>query len=225
MNLTPESAAARPNLFGIGIVALLHVLLGYALLSGLARKVVEVVRAPLETRLIDEIVPPPPPPPPPQVVPPPRMAPPPPAFVPPPEVAAPPQPQPTITTTPTEPPLAPVDTSPAAPVVEAPPAPPAPPPVAAAARIDVASCEKPEYPAAALRADASGVTKIRFGIDAAGRVVRAELESASGTSREHRLLDRSAIEALSQCRFKPGTDAAGQAVGSTAVVSYVWKTD
>lgn len=221
MNLTQGPAAARPNLIGIGTVALLHVLLGYALVSGLARKVVEVIQAPLETHLIDEVVPPPPPPPPPQVTPPPKMAPPPPAFVPPPEVTPPPQPQPTISTTSTEPPPAPVAITPAAPVVEAPPAPPR---AAVPARIDVASCDKPEYPDAALRANVTGVTKVRFAIDAEGRVVRAELESASGGTREHRLLDRSAIEALSQCRFKPGTDETGKAVGSSALVSYVWKT-
>jgi protein TonB len=224
MNLTQGPAAARPNLIGIGIVALLHVLLGYALVSGLARKVVEVIKAPLETHLIEEFKPPPPPPPPPQQTPAPKLAPPP-AFVPPPEVTPPPQPQPTITTTHAEPPPAPVTIAAAAPAVEAPPAPPAPPRAAVPARIDVASCEKPEYPAAALRADTTGVTKIRFAIDAEGRVVRADLESASGGSREHRLLDRSAVEALSRCRFKPGTDEAGMAVGSTAVVSYVWKTD
>ena len=227
MNLTQGPAAARPNLIGIGTVALLHVLLGYALVSGLARKVVEVIQAPLETHLIDEFVPPPPPPPPPQVTPPPKMAAPPPAFVPPPELTPPPQPQPqpTISTTSTEPPPVPVAITPAAPAVESPPAPPAPPRAAVPARIDIASCEKPEYPAAALQAAAAGMTKIRFAIDAAGRVVRAEIESASGATREHRLLDRSAVEALSQCRFKPGTDEAGQAVGSTALVSYVWKTN
>lgn len=224
MNLTQGPAAARPNLIGIGTVALLHVLLGYALVSGLARQVVEVIQAPLETHLIDEVVPPPPPPPP-QLTPPPKVALPPPAFVPPPEVAPPAQPQPTITTTTAEPPPAPVAIAAAAPAVDAPPAPPAPPRAAVPARIDIASCEKPEYPPAALRAAVVGVTKVRFAIDAAGRVVRAEIESASGATREHRLLDRSAVEALSHCRFKPGTDEAGQAVGSTAVVSYVWKTD
>lgn len=219
MNLTQGPAAARPNLTGIGIVALLHVLLGYALLSGLARQVVDVIKAPLETHLLEEVIPPPPPPP--QVAPPPKLAPPP-AFVPPAEVTPPPQQQPTITTTHSEPPAVPVAITPAAPAVEAPAAPPR---AAVPARIDVASCDKPDYPAAALRAGATGVTKVRFAIDAAGRVVQAELESASGASREHRLLDRSAVEALSQCRFKPGIDEAGRAVGSTAIVSYVWKTD
>ena len=223
MNLTPASTAERPNLAGIGIVALLHVLLGYALVSGLARQVVQVIKAPLETHLLDEVKPPPPPEPPPPA--PPQKVAPPPAFVPPAEVTPPPQVQPTISASVAEPPPAPVAITPAAPVVEAPPAPPSPPRAAVPARLEVASCEKPDYPAAALRAEATGVTKIRFAVDAQGHVVSAELDGASGATREHRLLDRSAIEALSRCRFKPGTDEAGRPVGSTAVVSYVWKTD
>ena len=44
-----------------------HVLIVYALVNGMAKKVVDVVRVPIETRLIEEIVEPPPPPPPPPV--------------------------------------------------------------------------------------------------------------------------------------------------------------
>jgi protein TonB len=91
--------------------------------------------------------------------------------------------------------------------------------------INVNSCEKPEYPAAALRAEATGTTKIRFTVDAAGKVSKAEIEKSAGPSREHRLLDRTAIDALSKCPFKPGTDENGQAVGATTVVEYVWKTE
>jgi protein TonB len=91
--------------------------------------------------------------------------------------------------------------------------------------INVNSCEKPEYPAAALRAEATGTTKIRFTVDASGKVSKAEVERSAGPSREHRLLDRTAIEALSKCPFKPGTDEAGQPVGATTVVEYVWKTE
>ena len=53
---------------GIGLVVLLHIALIYALINGLARKVVEVVKPPLETKIIQNIKPPPPPPPPPYVV-------------------------------------------------------------------------------------------------------------------------------------------------------------
>lgn len=214
---------------GLIVVALLHIVLGWALVNGLGRKIVEVIKAPIETKIIDEVKPPPPPPPE-NLPPPPKMALPPPSFVPPPEVqVAQPQLAPAITVTREAPPPAPVTLSPAAPApgpaAPAPAAPPAPRPQAVAARIDVSSCDKPEYPAAALRADASGTTKIRFTVDAAGSVSKAEVERAAGVSREHRLLDRAAVDALSKCRFKPGTDDQGKPVGGTTVVDYVWKTE
>lgn len=212
---------------GLIVVAVLHIILGWALVNGLGRKIVEVIKAPIETKIIDEVKPPPPPPPE-NLPPPPKVALPPPSFVPPPEVqVANPPPAPTITVTREAPPPAPVTLSPAAPAPGpvAPPAPPAPRPQAVAARIDVSSCEKPEYPAAALRADATGTTKIRFTVDATGVVAKAEIERAAGVSREHRLLDRTAVEALSKCRFRPGTDEQGKAVGGTTVVEYVWKTE
>lgn len=49
---------------GLSTVLLLHVLLGWALMNGLAGKVVEQVGVLVETRLIEEIKPPQPPPPP-----------------------------------------------------------------------------------------------------------------------------------------------------------------
>jgi protein TonB len=51
------------------VVIVMHILIGWALVSGLARKVVEVIKAPIETKIIEEIkkpppdLPPPPPPP------------------------------------------------------------------------------------------------------------------------------------------------------------------
>lgn len=65
----------------LGVIIAFHVLLGYGLVSGLARKVVEVIAPPLETDIIEEIQqddkPPPPPPPqmerPPVEVPPPEV--------------------------------------------------------------------------------------------------------------------------------------------------------
>ena len=217
---------------GLIVVAVLHIILGWALVNGLGRKIVEVIKAPIETKIIDEVKPPPPPPPD-NLPPPPKVAlPPPPSFMPPPEVqVAQPQLAPAITVTREAPPPAPVTLSPVAPAPApapgpaAPAAPPAPKPQAVAARIDVSSCDKPEYPAAALRADASGTTKIRFTVDASGTVSKAEIERAAGVSREHRLLDRAAVDALSKCRFKPGSDEQGKPVGGTTVVEYVWKTE
>jgi protein TonB len=211
------------HLVGIGIVILMHILLAYALVSGLARKVVDVIKNPIETKIIEEVRPPPPPPenlPPP----PPKLAPPPPSFVPPPEVvvAPPPTPAPAITVAPVEPP-------PPAPVVIAPPPaptpPPAPAPAPAAAQpaiTNVMAC-KPEYPAAALRAEATGTTAIKFTIDATGKVVSADIVRPSGASREHRLLDRTAVSSLSDCKFSPGRDSNGKPVGASTTVEYVWK--
>lgn len=208
---------------GLIVVIVLHVLLGWLLVSGLAKRVVEVALKPVETKLIEEIKPPPPPPPE-NLPPPPKNMPPPPSFVPPPEVNVnpPPTPAPTITTTTVAPPPqapAPVIAAPA------PPAPPAPPRVARAAQIDFANCEKPEYPSKARQAEATGVTRIRFSIDESGNVVKAEITGSSGSSREHRMLDKQAVEALSACRFKPGTDENGKPVGAFSNVEYVWKLD
>ncbi len=49
------------HLIGIGGVALFHALLIWGLVSGLARKVVEVVKGPIEVKVIEEVKTPPPP--------------------------------------------------------------------------------------------------------------------------------------------------------------------
>jgi len=108
---------------GIVVVVAVHVLIGYALLSGLARKVVDAVREPVQVHLIETVKPPPPPPPEPPkriVKLAPRLAPPPPAYVPPPQVVVAPTPAPTITAVTQTPPVAPP-----APALVAAPAPPA----------------------------------------------------------------------------------------------------
>jgi protein TonB len=128
MNYSQQQADPKKHLVGIGAVILFHVLVVYALVTGLAKKVIDVVRAPIETKVIEEIKKPPPPP---EVVvpPPPKLEAPPPPFIPPPEIqiATPPPPAPTITATTPTPPPAPVVIAPAPPpVVAAAPAPPAP---------------------------------------------------------------------------------------------------
>ena len=107
---------------GFGIVVLLHVVVVYALVTGLARKVVDVIKRPIEAKVIEEIRKPPPPP---EVAvpPPPKNEAPPPPFIPPPEVVvqAPPQVQPnTITSTTT---TAPTNTAIAPAMPSAPPQP------------------------------------------------------------------------------------------------------
>ena len=128
MDFSKRQSDPRRHVVGLTVVILFHVAVVYALVTGLAKKVVEVIRAPIETKVIEEVRKPPPPP---EVVvpPPPRLEAPPPPYIPPPEVqiATPPPPQPTITATTPTPPPAPVAIVPAPP----PPAPaPAPPPAA-----------------------------------------------------------------------------------------------
>src|SRR2546429_4839280 len=84
MSYAHPKSSFRP-VIALVTVGIFHIVLIYALIHGLARKIVEVVRAPLETKIIEEVKRPPPeqPPPPP---PPPKLATPPPPFIPPPEV-------------------------------------------------------------------------------------------------------------------------------------------
>ncbi len=105
MNFSQQQADPRRHVVGLTFVILFHAFVVYALVSGLAKKVVDVVRAPIETKVIEEVKKPPPPP---ETVvpPPPKMEAPPPPFIPPPEVQIAPQPvaQPTISVQQTTPP-------------------------------------------------------------------------------------------------------------------------
>lgn len=212
---------------GIGIVLALHLVLGWALVNGLAQRLVEVIKSPLETKIIEEVKPPPPPPPE-NLPPPPKFAPPPPSFVPPPEVNVnpPPTPAPTITTTQVAPPPTPVTVSPA-PAVIAPPAPPvqrgAPKPLIS----NMGACApKPEdYPAAAQRAEATGITRVRLTVGPDGRLTSAEVVKSAGASREHKMLDRMVISKLSECGFKAANDENGRPVAASLEVDYVWKLE
>jgi protein TonB len=71
------------RMIGIGIVLLLHVLLVYALVTGLATSAIDIIKKPLEIKIISA---PPAPPPPPTVTPPPppQLTTPPPPYIPPP---------------------------------------------------------------------------------------------------------------------------------------------
>ena len=111
-------ARAKGRGTGLVIVAGIHVLFGWALVSGLAQHVVDAVRKPIDMAIIAETPPPPPPPPPKveRVAERPKAATPPPAYVPPPEVVpAPAPPVPTITATAAVPPPEPVVAAPPAP--------------------------------------------------------------------------------------------------------------
>ncbi len=174
---------------GLAAVLVLHLFLGWALVTGLARRVIEVVKAPIETRVIEEIKKPPPDLPPP---PPPKLAAPPPPFIPPPEIdiqVPQAQTQPAITAVTT--------TRPPAPQVIAPPAPkPAAPPVRkefkAAYRVE------PQFPRLALRQGLSGRVVAHVYVEPGGRVSEVKIVSSS-----NRIFDGEVVRALSQWKFNP----------------------
>jgi protein TonB len=213
---------------GLGVVLGLHLLLAWALVSGLARRVVEVIRSPVEARIIEEVRPPAPPPTEQPRPPPPRSAPPPPAFVPPPEVAAalPPATAPAITATPAEPAPAPVAIA-ALPSPETTAVPPAarltPRPVIG--NINECAPRAEDYPPAAVRAEATGTTVLRFTVGSDGKLLNAQVLNSAGPSREHKLLDRVALNKLGECRFKPGVDENGRPASGTLDFTYVWKLE
>ena len=182
MKFSQQQSDPSRHLVGIAFVVLLHAFLIYALVTGLAKKVIEVVRAPIETKVIEEIKKPPPQP---EIIvpPPPKLEAPPPPFIPPPEVqiATPPTQQPTITATTPTPPPAPVVIAPAPPpiLVAAPAAapPPAPPPVIKAEGPEAAgtACPKQIQPANPLVYDVTGSISVIATIKS-GRVVQVEVE-------------------------------------------------
>ncbi|WP_344761559.1 energy transducer TonB [Actimicrobium antarcticum] len=195
----------------------------YALVSGLARKAVEVITEPVETKLIEEVKVTPPPPDLPQPPPPPKMVAPPPPFIPPPEIQVnTPPPVNAIAAVTNVQPVNPVMPAPSVPMaaVAAPVAPgPSAPPVVVAGINDLNSC-KPDYPRASLIAEETGVTRVEFTVSASGQMMDAKIKKTSGS----RNLDRAAVSGLSKCKFNPGTQD-GKPVQSTFSVEYVWKLD
>jgi protein TonB len=210
------------HLIGLGLVVVLHLLLFWAISSGLARAVVKKIQGPVEAVLLEDAkpdIPPPPPPPPPKNLPPP-----PPAYVPPVEVAvaapAPVNAIAAVTATPQPP--APVVVTAPAPVA---PAPPPPPPVKAepvrvAAVVNSANCEKPDYPSASRRLEEEGTVSLRFLVGVDGKVIQAEVEKSSGYKR----LDEAARAGLSRCAFKPAT-VDGKPEQGWATMKYTWRLE
>jgi periplasmic protein TonB len=204
--------AAKKHMPGIGFVIVLHVIIVYALVSGLARKAVEFVQKPLETKVIAEATKPPEEAPPP----PPKMAPPPPPFIPPPEINI------QVAVAPSPGAITAVTTAPPPKEAPPPPAPPAPPkaPVRTAPVVLAASCQPPAYPAASRRAGESGAVMLNFLIDTAGKVVESRIEASSGVER----LDEAARRALALCKFTPGT-IDGKPEQSWHKLRYVWQLE
>jgi protein TonB len=216
MDFTQDGKNPSNNVVGISVVVVLHVLIVYALLTGLARKVVEVIQQPVETKIIEEFKPPPPPPPDKPVPPPPKAVAPPPPFVPPPEVKVTPPPQDNViaAVTNVKPPSNDLPTSVAQPSAagEAGPA-------HTSAKI-AGNCEKPEYPRSSLRNEEEGMVTVKLTIGADGNVLDSAVEKSSG----FKDLDRATVKAWSLCHFSPAM-ADGKAVQSSTRMQYVWKLE
>jgi protein TonB len=214
---------SRRSFGGLAVVLVLHLLLFWALLSGLAQRMVEVIRSPIETRLIEDRPPPPPPPP---TLPPPPNTPPPTALQ---------MPVPTIALPPpaAAPALAPVQAVPPPPPTASPPppvemqrpvvmqptitAPPA--PAAPARNPDAAYIGElrsylnsiKRYPTSreARQLRPEGTVRVWIELDRAGQLVGAGIEGSAGSL----LLDNEALRTVRNGRFPPfAADAfAGQA--------------
>lgn len=177
----------------LGVIIVFHLLLLYGLVTGLARKVVEVVAPPLVTDLIEEVQQDekPPPPPPPQLERPPVQ-------VPPPEVSI-------------DIPIDTAQTTAISDVTDRPVAPPAPPPpappaaVRVAPKLDVRRSPPTDdfYPPSARRAEIEGVTTVRACVGADGRTAGdPTVTKTSGNDS----LDEAAMRWAKRARWTPGTE-------------------
>jgi periplasmic protein TonB len=233
MNYTERQRAPARFPVGAGIVLVMHLLLAWALVTSLARKVFDAIKAPVETKIIEDVKPPPPETPPP---PSPEFAPPRPVFVPAPElrITVSPRIAPTITATTTVAPPAPVTISPvvqAAPSSSSPAAStvrvalPAPAmPTRTAPSLDFNQCAKPEYGAAAVRAGVTGTVVVSYAMDTRGSVSETKVERSAGASPEHKILDRWTVDAVINCRGRPGTvDGTPETLRGS--VEYVWRLE
>jgi protein TonB len=195
MDFARQQRSPTRHMIGITFVILLHVLVIYALVTGLARKAIEVIKKPLTATIIEEVkLPPPPPPPPPKkIIEPPKAQAPVQPYVPPPDIPTPAPAEPVIS--------APSITPPAEPHVIAPPvvAPPAPKP---AIRRGLVPLEKvnPTYPREAIRAGVQkGHVVARLFIDEKGRVTEVRIIEADPPG----VFNREVTRALSLWKFQP----------------------
>jgi protein TonB len=198
MDYARQQRDPTKHAIGIAFVVLMHLLVIYALLTGLGRTMIEVIKKPLTATIIEEIkAPPPPPPPPKKVVETPKVQAPVETYVPPPDIpVAAPTTAPVISavtsTAPTEPHvIAPP------PVVQAPPAP-APKPAVRRGIVPIER-EDPVYPREAIRAQvAKGHVVARLQIDEKGNVTDVNII----VSEPPRVFDKAVRQALEKWKFK-----------------------
>lgn len=198
----------------IAVVVLIHVVLGYALVTGLAYNVIKKSVEDLKTFNVEEEPPPPPeePPPPPEQIP----------DTPPPVVAPPPivrtnvAPAPIVQTVREAPP--PVITP------TAPPPPPPPPPVRTvppqSAVGDLQGLFRgDDYPQTAIERNEQGSVTVRLTVGTNGRVSNCSVTSSSGS----RTLDSATCRILqSRARFTPAKNNQGQTTTDTVSQRIRW---
>lgn len=197
------------------IVALIHVALGYALVTGLAYNVAKKAMEDLKTFDVTEE-----PPPPEEKPPPPEKTntPPPPQMVAPPPLVRINQTSPAIVTVPVAPP--PVIT-----VRPAPPAPPAPPAVRTVPPQSVSGSmqgliRESDYPPASLDREEQGVVAVSLSVGTNGRVTNCSVTSSSGS----KALDSTTCRVLtSRAKFSPARDNMGNPTTGTSSARIRWQ--
>ena len=202
------------------IVALIHVFVGYALVTGLAYKAAQQVIKKVTTVDIKEDKPkeeepPPPPPEQPDTPPPPIVAPPPPINI----APAPPP----IVTVQTPPPVPPPMIQTAPPPVQAPPPPPGPSKARGVRPKGMAGWAgriQSNYPTRAAREEREGRVGVSVQIGPDGRVTACSVSGSSGSPD----LDEAACEGMTRyARFDPQLDDAGNPVSSSYRTAIVYK--
>jgi protein TonB len=86
--------------------------------------------------------------------------------------------------------------------------------------IDMKTCEAPKYPKAALMNEETGTVGMGFLVGTDGKVTESKVEKSSGS----KSLDKAALTALAQCKFKPGSKD-GKPDALWAKVDFVWKLE
>jgi periplasmic protein TonB len=207
-----DQGMSRNRVYAVIAVAILHALLAYAFVTGLAYKFVKNVSEDLKTFDVTEEPPPPPDEPPP---PEPAAAPP---IVAPPAIVRTNTPAPVVQTVQFAPPVQITPT--------APPAPPAPPPPPrtvepARARANLSSyVSNDDYPPSALRANEEGTTGFRLTVGPDGRVTACTVTSSSGST----ALDNTTCRLMrSRARFTPARDNNNQPTTDSASGRIRWQ--
>jgi len=193
-----QTPVAAPRRFvSVGLVAVLHAVIIYALASGLASQMIQKLPDELKAEVVQEKPPeqeklPPPPPP--------DLTKPPPPFVPPPDINV-------------------ADTGPSNAItsVQSQKAPVAAPQIVGAIPIGRKHECMSGYPPVSRRLSEQGVVAVKYVISETGEVTNATVEKSSGYSR----LDEAATQCVKDWRFKPATQGGRPiAVSSSVNVQY-----